>query len=390
MLRRQPPVHSPVTLAALLAGAAGLAAGDTEERVRLALRDACHAVAALLTDSGTTALSLSVGAALSARPGPVALPAFGCYDLATAADAAGADVVLYDIDPATLGPDEGSFAAALAREPAAVVLVHHYGMPVRVPELTHLATAAGAAVIEDAAQGVGGRLCGRPLGSFGPLSVLSFGRGKGLTGGSGGALLATSDEAARTLLALEARLGAASSAAKPLAALAAQWLLSRPSLYALPASLPFLGLGETHYRPVRPARRMSKAACRVLERVLPLREAEAETRRRNAVRLLGHVRGRLKPVSPIAGAEPGYLRLPVLSPPAERSALLERAAHLGVMASYPSALCDLPGFSRRVTNGAAAFTGARELARGLVTLPTHGLLAERDLSALERWLGEER
>ena len=391
MLRRQPPVHSPVTLAAITAGAGAFAAAGAAWRVTELLRGAYGAAGVLLTNSGTTALRLALGHALSVRPGrPIALPAFACYDLATAADAVDADVVLYDLDPLTLGPDGESFDRALAREPAAVVLVHLYGVPVDVPELSRRSGRAGAVVIEDAAQGVGGRLGGKSLGSFGPFGVLSFGRGKGLTGGSGGALLATEPGAARTLESLGSGLGPAGSAAGSLAALAAQWLLSRPSLYWLPASLPFLGLGETHYRPVRPAGRMPMAACGVLERVFALREVEAGTRRRQAARLNASVRGKLRTVRAIEGAEPGYLRLPVLATPERRRALLEQAAQLGVMGAYPSALCDLPGFTARVKNSDDAFPGARELARSLITLPTHSLLGERDLSALERWLEEQR
>jgi hypothetical protein len=46
-----------------------------------------------------------------------------------------------------------------------------------------LAAQAGAVVVEDAAQAAGGTLHNRPVGTQGSLAVLSFGRGKGLTGG---------------------------------------------------------------------------------------------------------------------------------------------------------------------------------------------------------------
>ena len=70
----------------------------------------------LLTDSGTSALALALRMAVAARPDrpTVALPAWACYDLATAADAADVGVVLYDLDPATLGPDWASLDRALS------------------------------------------------------------------------------------------------------------------------------------------------------------------------------------------------------------------------------------------------------------------------------------
>ena len=60
--------------------------------------------------------------------------------------------------------------------------------------IAEIAERHGLAVVEDAAQGLGATWRGRPLGSFGDVSVLSFGRGKGWTGGVGGALLAEAVE----------------------------------------------------------------------------------------------------------------------------------------------------------------------------------------------------
>src|SRR4029434_8607789 len=111
--------------------------------------------------------------------------AYCCYDLATAADGAGADVLLYDLHPLTLGPDWRSFERTLARGATAAVVAHLYGHPVDLRQAQALADSAGSILIEDAAQGVGARYDGRPLGSFGGMSLLSFGRGKGLTGGGG-------------------------------------------------------------------------------------------------------------------------------------------------------------------------------------------------------------
>jgi dTDP-4-amino-4,6-dideoxygalactose transaminase len=78
-------VHSPIGLAALLAGAGGLLAGGTaRDRVERLLRESYLPSGLLLTDSGTTALHLALRLAVAERPGPVALPAYCCYDIATA------------------------------------------------------------------------------------------------------------------------------------------------------------------------------------------------------------------------------------------------------------------------------------------------------------------
>ncbi len=53
--------------------------------------------------------------------------------------------------------------------PSAVVVAHLYGHPVDLRQAQALADAAGSILIEDAAQGVGARYDGRPLGSFGGI-----------------------------------------------------------------------------------------------------------------------------------------------------------------------------------------------------------------------------
>ena len=388
--RRQLPVYSPLPLRAVLAGAAGLVGGAAAARsaVERELGRLFGGQEILLLDSGTSALTSAIRHALADAPAaPVALPAYACYDIATAADGAGAPVLLYDLDPATLGPDPASLRRALERGARAVVLVHLYGVPVD-PDLAGRAVrAAGSVLVEDAAQAAGASWHRRPLGSFGDLTVLSFGRGKGNTAGRGGALLAGTDRGRAVLARARGDAAAARGGFTQLAQLAAQWLLGRPSLYAVPAAIPFLRLGETLYHPPRPAAAMSAVALRALAVTLPLGQAEADVRRANASRLLARRGTRFAAVPSPAGAEPGYLRLPLRVAAGTSAGDPSAAARaLGVMPGYPRALCDLEGFGERVVNRDDGFPGARALAASLVTLPTHSLLAERDFARLEAWL----
>lgn len=342
----------------------------------------------LLTDSGTGALSLAIRACRAGMPDvAVALPAYSCYDLATAADGAGAPVLLYDVDPATLAPDAGSLRSALARGARVIVLVHLYGVPVDPAPIRTEAHRHGAWLIEDAAQGAGASIHGQPLGSFGDLAVLSFGRGKGNTAGRGGALLARDERGSRLLASARELLLPPARRLKDVVQLKAQWLLARPSLYAIPASLPWLRLGETIYRRPGPVRGLSAVAARTLAVTWALGEREAAVRRAHAERLLAKRATGLAPVRIPDGAQAGYLRLPFLASPRARSAAgLGEARRLGIMPGYPQALCDLAGFGERVLNRADAFSGARLLAQRLITLPTHSLLEEADMARLEAWL----
>jgi hypothetical protein len=254
-LRALPPVLSPLSASALVRAAAAGAAASSCPRLHDLLRDRYSADRVVLTDSGTHALQLALTAALSrssAGQRIVALPAYCCYDVATAAVGANARIALYDVDPDTLAPDAASLEQAFRAGARAAVIAPLYGVPAAWSPLESIAAQHGALLIEDAAQGHGAQLDGRVLGSIGQLSVLSFGRGKGWTGGAGGALLARGDAPPIDADGLAEGTGGI----RTWMAAAAQWLLARPSLYGVPSSLPFLGLGETHYRQPSPAASM--------------------------------------------------------------------------------------------------------------------------------------
>ena len=381
----QPPVAAPLPFSALLAGARGIWwDGDDRERLRRWLVERHGVADALLTDSGTGALTLALTACLRERPGLVALPAYACYDLATALVGAGGRCAFYDLDPATLAPDPESLKRAVALGARTVVIVDLYGFPV---DIAALGLPPDALVVDDAAQGVGATLRGRPLGAGGALGVLSFGRGKGMTAGAGGALLAATAHGAALLASVRGTLHAPARGVRPFVALKAQWLLGRPGLYGLAAGMPFLHLGETRYHDPGPVRELSAAGAAVLSVTSRLADEDTEVRRAHARRLLGSLGpgARCTAVRPAAGAEPGYLRLPVLRPEPDRRAVAA-AAPLGIQPGYPAPLPDLPALRDRSVNGSQGFPGAATLTARLCTLPTHRFLSERDLLRLEAWL----
>lgn len=364
--------------------------GDGDGRLPALLRQRYGSKAALLTDSGTTALAAALIGILGDRPGgAVALPAFTCYDVATAAVGADAPVLLYDTEPHWLTPDLDSVRATLRQHTAAIVVAHLYGTPVGLSDVNRLAAEAGAIVIEDAAQAAGALLDGRRAGAQASLAVLSFGRGKGLTGGSGGALLAHDQVGERILERVRPLLAGPRRGWRDLWAIAAQLFFARPTLYTLPAVLPVLRLGETIYRAPRPLRALSPVSNAVVTATWALADQEVEVRRRNAERLLGELRQQpgFEMIGTAPHARPGYLRLPVLASPLIRQAATQTAARrLGVMPGYPQALCDLERFVPRCLNRDAPFPGARLLAERLCTLPTHSRLGVRGMVRLERWI----
>jgi dTDP-4-amino-4,6-dideoxygalactose transaminase len=349
-------------------------AGAARARTRLErlIEGEYHPRASLFTDSGTSALTLALIAADEGQGttrGVVALPAYGCFDLGTAAVGAGVRVVFYDVSPRTLGPDWPSLERALAAGARSVVLAHWYGLPVDADRVMALASKTGAVVVDDAAQGVGAAIHGRPVGSFGDLGVLSFGRGKGRTGGGGGALLANTDRGAALLDRVRSQLRPSGAGLRQGAALAAQWVFGRPALFWIPASIPALRLGETPWHDPTPPRAMPGFAAGAVVAAWSDSAGEVAHRRGAAAAWRARYPGWTWPESDAADVVRGELRLPVLAAsPSERDQLIREFS--GAMLGYPAALPDLPQLAGSIELPAET-PGARALAERLWTLPCH-------------------
>jgi perosamine synthetase len=376
-LRHQLAAYSPVSgvdlVAAAFAGASSLEALES-----MLMRDYA-ASSVTLTGSGTHALqhALSrIGRAPGKRP-LVAVPAFACYDIATAVVGADIDVSAYDIDPSTLGPDAESLQAALGSGVDAVILSPLYGIPFDWSAAADLARSLGVLVIEDSAQGHGASWRGKPFGSLGDVSILSFSRGKGWTGGAGGAILTRSAPIERDL-----PLAGSASAFKVASMLAAQYVLGRPAFYGIPRAIPGLGLGETLYHEPTTPTSMTPMSAEMALRSAVRATAESEIRKANARMLAEQIPSRLLRITPHPQGRAGYLRFPMLLPKGMRSfAGIASAERLGIAPSYPLPLAKLPVLAARI-RGEKRAPGADRLAEQLITLPTHSRLSQRDIARI--------
>lgn len=381
------PVTSHGVLSALrVLGAQALGAKRTtvatHDALVAALCSRFGAERACLTDSGTSALRLGI-AALCPEGRAVALPAFGCYDLITALQGAGRRTILYDIDPATLAPQLESVDAALARDVGAFVVASTFGYAPPMDALLARVRARGVPLIEDIAQGGGARWDGRLLGSWGDAAVLSFGRGKGLGGAGGGALVlhASASHAVVPAAMPATPLG---RDAKGVVALLVQQVLSHPRLFALPSAIPQLGLGETRYHaphvPNAPGTAQSAVALDALRHVDGDRESRS-IRGKRVMDALFHLADIVTPITVEAAAEPGWLRVGALMSPIVAAPLRP----LGVRPSYPIALPDHPELQPLRDDG-ASMPGAHILSERLVSLPCHGHVRDSDIMQLARLL----
>ena len=101
--------------------------------------------------------------------------------------------VFVDIEEDSLGLDPDLVGAASTVRTKGVLPVHVFGRPCRIAPIASHARSAGWAIIEDACEGLGSSLDGRPLGSFGDIAVFAFYPNKQITTGEGG--LAVTDDA---------------------------------------------------------------------------------------------------------------------------------------------------------------------------------------------------
>jgi dTDP-4-amino-4,6-dideoxygalactose transaminase len=410
-----PPSGNAVPAAFLLgAGDSGFAAafaahgGHREERV-------------LLTDSGSTALYVAmrgVAAQCAATRGPaaqraamrgmagqhaapggeavahplgrVAVPAWCCPSVPQAVIQAGLQPVLVDIDPHSLNYASASLEAARAHPAglAAVVLVHFFGIrPPRPGGLKQPGGAwDGAIFVRDCAQDFDYR----PEPGDDSPCVYSFGRGKALNAGHGGALclpeagpLAEACRAAWEALPV--------SGARPWPKALAINALSHPRLFWALSALPGLGIGTTVWHAPLGFARMAPSFARLGSACL---EAWLQRRDfyRNLIDRYRSLAGDCDPAMAFAPSavgsrgEPGMpVRFPLLiRDPDLRASLYRRtrARYGGVTRMYPAALPGLPGAPAGL-EAAGDFPGARRVAEEILTLPVTAALMGREARFLD-------
>lgn len=391
--RTLPPAAAPVPLKSVLNGLKGLMRGKTElRRFEDELKAHHGASHVILVSSGKACLYLILKALQRLNPSrrEVVIPAYTCYSVPSAVKRAGLTVCLCDIDPATLDFDFTRLSRLLAErgdDILAVMPTHLFGVASDVPEVRKLTAGTPVTVVEDAAQALGGRLRGKPLGTLGDVGFFSLGRGKALSTVEGGVVLTDNGD-------LAAALNDELSSFDGYSALdivnlgvqaAALALLMDPRFFWIPKALPFLRLGETHFDTDFSLKRMSGFQAGLARGWQQRLEEATSARRRHtgawAEALQGD--GGAGHTSPAEG----LLRYPLLvSEPTQRQALLSASERLGlgVMAAYPRSLDCLSAMGAHC--GDTHCPGARDVASRLVTLPVHPYVTDGDRRRIHKAL----
>lgn len=162
---------------------------DAFEREAAAALGAKHAIA---ISSGTDAILVAL-MALGIGPGDeVICPSFTFFATGGCIARLGATPVFADVDAATFNLDAADVASRITARTKAIVPVHLFGQSAEMDPLVALAEKHRLAVVEDAAQALGARYCGKACGTIGDCGTYSFFPSKNLGGFGDGGLVATS------------------------------------------------------------------------------------------------------------------------------------------------------------------------------------------------------
>jgi len=151
-----------------------------------------HAIA---LNSGTDALVIGLRALGIGSGDEVITTPFSFFATAEAVTLLGAKPVFVDIDPATYNLDPGLIEAAVTPRTKAIIPVHLFGHSADLDAIRRVAKPHGLRILEDTAQGFGGRYRGQMLGTFGEMGAFSFFPTKNLGAYGDAGMLATNDDA---------------------------------------------------------------------------------------------------------------------------------------------------------------------------------------------------
>ncbi len=302
----------------------------------------------------------------------VLIPGYTCYSVAASVARAGLKIRVYDLDPGTFQPDLDSVKLSLDNNILAVVTQHLFGIPSPVMELKKLAGEAGAYLIEDAAQSLGASLDGQQTGTLGDFGFFSFGRGKPLPLGWGGAMVGRYPSILE-----EIHWPREGRGYRQLLTTAMIQVLSHPIMYGFMEALP-LGLGETIFDPGFEVSSMSPVLQRLGRHAIEsLKDLNAH--RCSVAEVYSNELGGYGPIAVAGGSCPIYTRFPLM---AGSGTIPQELKRLGIRRMYPKALTDEPDIRRFFADEGVKTPGASMIAEKLMTLPTHMGISRDTASAI--------
>ena len=391
-MRQLPPSAVPVTLTDLGKGLRASPEAHDEFRSAVAAYHDLPPEACFLASSGRTVLYTLLKGLAADRESrkQVVIPAYTCPVIPKVVLDLGLQPVYVDITPETTSYIQEQLEQAVSEETLAVFLVHPFGIPLPASDTAAAAENAGAVIIEDAAQAMGARWKGRPVGLAGDFGLFSLGPGKPLSTGGGGIVITGREQNQETLARWWADLPPASrfTSAQAWARQAAFRLAFQPRSWWLATRVGLQRMGNQEASWGYALRDLSDTQAAIGAVLLPRLDEINGRRRETALRLAKAV-GQSSAVQLLRADEQGqpiYLRLPLLlESESVREWLFERmwAAGIGAGRMYEKTLPEI-----FASDDQAHYPGAQAFARRLLTLPTHYQVLESDLQIMEEILAD--
>lgn len=132
------------------------------------------------------------------RSDEVVVQAYTCPSVIEPILGVGATAVLSDVN-CSLNMGAAELKRCVTQNTKAVVVQHTFGRPAEIDDLLRVTERSRIAVIEDCCHVTEADYKGRPVGSFGDAAIFSFGAGKPMALGCGGAAVVNSPGLAQTM-----------------------------------------------------------------------------------------------------------------------------------------------------------------------------------------------
>lgn len=157
------------------------------------LADYCQCAFAVGCASGSDALLIALMAAGVGPGDEVITTPFSFFATVGSIVRLQAKPVFVDIDPGTFNIDAAALETTITNRTKAIMPVHLFGQCADMDKINGIASEAGVAVIEDAAQAIGAEYRDARAGSLGTIGCFSFYPSKNLGGAGDGGLMTTGD-----------------------------------------------------------------------------------------------------------------------------------------------------------------------------------------------------
>ncbi|CAB1063595.1 Bacillosamine/Legionaminic acid biosynthesis aminotransferase PglE; 4-keto-6-deoxy-N-Acetyl-D-hexosaminyl-(Lipid carrier) aminotransferase [Olavius sp. associated proteobacterium Delta 1] len=152
------------------------------------------------TNSGTSALHLTLLAMGVGQGDEVIIPSYVCSALLNAVNYTGATPILADINPDTYNLNAADVQRFIKKSTKAIIVPHLFGLAADMEPLLELEVP----IVEDCAQSIGATHHQRPVGLFGVAGIFSFYATKVITTGEGGMVTTNSSDIAARIRDLKA------------------------------------------------------------------------------------------------------------------------------------------------------------------------------------------